>query len=50
MKQILWEMWEMGGYDGIKYNTAGNPSIAKTELVRLLDEFMAQDALGERAA
>jgi hypothetical protein len=50
VKQMLGEMWETGGYDGIKYNTAGNPSIAKTELVRLLDEFMAQDAAGQRAA
>jgi hypothetical protein len=50
VKQILGEMWEMGAYDGIKYNTAGNPSIAKTELVRLLDGVMAQDAAGERAA
>jgi hypothetical protein len=43
-------MRDTGGYDAIKHNTAGNPSIAKTELVRLLDESMGQDAVGVRAA
>jgi hypothetical protein len=50
VRQVLRQMWDTGGYDEIKYNTAGNPSIAKTELVRLLDEFMGQEAVGARAA
>jgi predicted RNA methylase len=50
VKEALSEIWEMSGYDGIKYNTAGCPSIAKTELVKLVDQFMTQHAVLEQVA